>query len=144
MMRHGGFPQSTNNLQMDKINPKKDHKKPKINQSPKNSRVRGSRKSFFFLFITLKNRLILWIAWLIHSAHDSLLKVEVPYAFSETFQSNENFVTSWTKVLLKKTHSMSIIYRINTFTRCYCNPILSTNKHKVSMSFYTNNKNILI
>ena len=32
---------------MDKINPKKDHKKPKINQSPKNSRVRGSRKSFF-------------------------------------------------------------------------------------------------
>ena len=39
MMRHGGFPQSTNNLQMDKINPKKDHKKPKINQSPK---TRGS------------------------------------------------------------------------------------------------------
>ena len=54
MMRHGGFPQSTNNLQMDKINPKKDHKKPKINQSPKNSRVRGSRKSCFFPFISLK------------------------------------------------------------------------------------------
>ena len=92
---------------MDKINPKKDHKKPKINQSPKTRGSEVQEKVFFFPFISLKNRLILWIAWLIHSAHDSLLKVEVPYAFSETFQSNENFVTSWTKVLLKKTHSMS-------------------------------------
>ena len=58
MMRHGGFPQSTNNLQMDKINPKKDHKKPKINQSPK---TRGSevQEKVFFPFISLKNRLIL-------------------------------------------------------------------------------------